>query len=357
MLVVATATPSSRSRTPEPSWTTAWASLVDLRRGRRLRRLRVRRRGRRGPARYRDRPQRAGGGDRDPLPGGRPRRPLDSDPLRRRGRAAVVSASEGPGGILSWTWVATARRPDCSRLPPAEAGGRRAPRPSPPVSTTWRMSGREVFRGRSAPSSRRRRPRSGGPRPPPLRRLVRPPSGQRPDLRGRPPAPRHPGRADGPEHRALRQHLRRIDTARSSLTEAAADGRLARRRPGPARRLRRGMTWAARSWTGGGDEPGPDGRGGRVAFVTGGSRGIGRAVVLRLAAERSPSLLLVERRGGRCGHAAAAEEAGGSALRCAPTFADAAAVDAAFGAVEDALGPVECWSTTPASPATASWPA
>ncbi len=87
---------------------------------------------------------------------------------------------------------------------------------------------------------------------------------------------------------------------------------------------------------------GPDGRGGRVAFVTGGSRGIGRAVVLRLAAEgHRVAFCWSNDEEGAAGTAAAAEEAGGSALPVRADVADAAAVDAAFGAVEDALGPVE----------------
>ncbi len=79
----------------------------------------------------------------------------------------------------------------------------------------------------------------------------------------------------------------------------------------------------------------------RVAFVTGGSRGIGRATVLALARAGHPV--------GFCyaTDATAADETrqtvealGGKALAVCADIADASAVDAAFREVEAALGPV-----------------
>ncbi|MCZ7535634.1 MAG: 3-oxoacyl-[acyl-carrier-protein] reductase [Acidimicrobiia bacterium] len=76
----------------------------------------------------------------------------------------------------------------------------------------------------------------------------------------------------------------------------------------------------------------------RVAFVTGGSRGIGREIVLALAAAGHPVAFCYgsDEEGARATQAAA-EDAGGSALSIRADVTDAAAVDAAFGEVESAL--------------------
>jgi 3-oxoacyl-[acyl-carrier protein] reductase len=80
----------------------------------------------------------------------------------------------------------------------------------------------------------------------------------------------------------------------------------------------------------------------RVAFVTGGSRGIGRACVVALAdAGHRVAFCYSSDEDGAKDTRAATEEAGADALAVRADVTDATAVDAAFGEIEDALGPVE----------------
>jgi 3-oxoacyl-[acyl-carrier protein] reductase len=79
----------------------------------------------------------------------------------------------------------------------------------------------------------------------------------------------------------------------------------------------------------------------RVAFVTGGSRGIGRAcaVALAQASDRVAFCYSADEDGAKETRAAV-EEAGADALAVRADVRDTNAVDAAFGEIEDALGPV-----------------
>lgn len=81
--------------------------------------------------------------------------------------------------------------------------------------------------------------------------------------------------------------------------------------------------------------------GDRVAFVTGGSRGIGRATVVGLATAGHPvAFCYSSDEAGAAETAAAAEAAGGKVLAVRADVADAASVDTAFGEIEAAFGPV-----------------
>jgi 3-oxoacyl-[acyl-carrier protein] reductase len=81
---------------------------------------------------------------------------------------------------------------------------------------------------------------------------------------------------------------------------------------------------------------------GRVAFVTGGSRGIGRMTALRLAADGfAVAVNYVHRREEAGAAVAAIETAGGRALAVQADVADEAAVAAAFDEVESAFGGVD----------------
>jgi 3-oxoacyl-[acyl-carrier protein] reductase len=80
----------------------------------------------------------------------------------------------------------------------------------------------------------------------------------------------------------------------------------------------------------------------RVAFVTGGSRGIGRACAIALAgAGHRVAFCYSSDEDGAKETRAAVEEVGTDALAVRTDISDAAAVDGAFGEIEDALGPVE----------------
>ncbi len=80
---------------------------------------------------------------------------------------------------------------------------------------------------------------------------------------------------------------------------------------------------------------------GRVAFVTGGSRGIGRATVLALARAGHPvAFCYSSDTDGARETREAVESFGGKAMAVQADVADAAAVDAAFREIESAFGPV-----------------
>jgi 3-oxoacyl-[acyl-carrier protein] reductase len=80
----------------------------------------------------------------------------------------------------------------------------------------------------------------------------------------------------------------------------------------------------------------------RVAFVTGGSRGIGRACAVALAdAGHRVAFCYSSDEDGAKDTRAAIEEAGADALAVRADICDPAAVDVAFGEIEEAFGPVE----------------
>src|SRR5437588_6613467 len=82
--------------------------------------------------------------------------------------------------------------------------------------------------------------------------------------------------------------------------------------------------------------------GGRIALVTGGSRGIGRACAVALARDGHRVALLYAHDDAAASETkAAVEAAGAEGLVIKADVADPAAVDAAFGEVEAAWGKVE----------------
>ncbi|MDQ1380980.1 MAG: 3-oxoacyl-[acyl-carrier protein] reductase, partial [Actinomycetota bacterium] len=79
----------------------------------------------------------------------------------------------------------------------------------------------------------------------------------------------------------------------------------------------------------------------RVAFVTGGSRGIGRETVLALAQTGHPVAFCYSTDvDGATETRHAVEQLGGKAIAVCADVADADAVDAAFGEIESGFGPV-----------------
>ena len=79
----------------------------------------------------------------------------------------------------------------------------------------------------------------------------------------------------------------------------------------------------------------------RVALVTGGSRGIGRAIVLALAGGgHRVALCYRSDADGAAETVAAVKEQGGDAVAVAADVADPAALDVAFKEIESAFGPV-----------------
>jgi NAD(P)-dependent dehydrogenase (short-subunit alcohol dehydrogenase family) len=82
---------------------------------------------------------------------------------------------------------------------------------------------------------------------------------------------------------------------------------------------------------------------GDVVVITGASGGVGRAAARRFAADGARIGLIARGRRGLEGAARDVEAAGGQALVLPLDVADADAVDAAAGAVEDAFGPIDVW--------------
>lgn len=80
-----------------------------------------------------------------------------------------------------------------------------------------------------------------------------------------------------------------------------------------------------------------------VAVVTGGTAGVGRAVVRRLADEGFDVAILARGEAGLAGAADDVRQRGRRALAEPVDVADAAAVDAAASRVETELGPVDVW--------------
>jgi len=81
----------------------------------------------------------------------------------------------------------------------------------------------------------------------------------------------------------------------------------------------------------------------RIAVVTGGSAGLGRAIVRELAARGWDVAVLARGREGLDGAVRDAEEAGVRSVGISVDVADAAALEAAADEIERALGPIDLW--------------
>lgn len=81
----------------------------------------------------------------------------------------------------------------------------------------------------------------------------------------------------------------------------------------------------------------------RIVVVTGGSGGVGRAVARAFGAAGDAVALLARGEAGLATAATDVDPAGGRALTLPTDTADAAAVEAAAGRVEDELGPIGVW--------------
>lgn len=81
----------------------------------------------------------------------------------------------------------------------------------------------------------------------------------------------------------------------------------------------------------------------QIVVITGASAGVGRATVREFARERAKIALIARGRDGLEAAAREVEEAGGQALVLPLDVADARAVEAAAGRVEEELGPIDIW--------------
>lgn len=91
---------------------------------------------------------------------------------------------------------------------------------------------------------------------------------------------------------------------------------------------------------------------GRVALVTGASRGIGRAVAMALAGEGARVVGTATSESGAQDISRGFEEAGLDGLGIVLNVTDAAACDRVLEQIERTRAPYPYWSTMPVSPAT-----